>query len=234
LSFVFEPIATVHTPFDDKFGVPRQPGLVQSAKGVIKFRRDAKLAAALRGLDTFTHIWIVFVFDRHGGGPWKAAIRPPRLGGAERIGVLSSRSPHRPNPIGISAVRLDRVDVAAKGGAELHVSGIDLLNQTPVLDVKPYLPYADSLPDAGSGWAAAPIERVNVTCAADVVFPDDVRDLVLQTLSLDPRPAYQKRQMPPGDPAHIGTRFGLRLAEVDVTYEIRGGGFRILNVKPVE
>ena len=230
MNYTFEKIGVMQTPFTDKFGIPRQPGLVASAKGVLKLRPDARLTAALRELETFTHVWIIFVFHRHGGGPWRAAIRPPRLGGSKVVGVLASRSPHRPNPVGMSAVRLDRIDVNAKGGAEVHVSGVDLLDGTPVLDIKPYLPYADSIPEASAGWASAPIPRVPITLAEGVEIPEDVRDWVLETLTLDPRPAFQKRKLPANDPANDGKLFGMTLGAVRVEYEIRDGGFQILSV----
>lgn len=161
----FEPIGVAHTCFKEKFGIPRQPGLVASARAVIKLRNEASLRGALSGLEGFSHLWLVFVFHENGlaaGRTWKPSIRPPRLGGARKVGVLASRSPHRPNPIGLSVVRLDKVIAAAKGGPELHVSGVDLLDGTPILDVKPYLPYADSVPAARAGWADEPIERVEV------------------------------------------------------------------------
>lgn len=234
MSYTFDPIGVVRTPFPDKFGIPRQPGLVQSARGVVKLKSDPKLRAALRALDQFTHVWIVFVFDRHGGGDWKAAIRPPRLGGNRRVGVLASRSPHRPNPIGISAMALERVDLDAAGGPELHVAGVDLLDQTPVLDIKPYLAYADAYPDAGAGWASDPIVRVAVSVASDVVVPVELADLLFETLALDPRPAPQKRKLPVADPAHEGLRFGIDLLGFEITYQIHAGGFRIVRVaRPV-
>lgn len=230
MTFSFEAIGVVRTPFRDKFGIPRQPGLVASAKGVVKLRPDAKLKAALRSLEEFSHVWLVFVFHRHGGGAWKAAIRPPRLGGNRRVGVLASRSPHRPNPIGLSAVRLERVVADAAGGPELHVAGVDLLDGTPVLDVKPYVPYADAIPDAHAGWAAAPIARAEVSVAAGVEMPGDLRDLLFETLALDPRPAPQQRRLPRTDPANEGLRFGIDLLGYEVTYEIHGDGFRVVAI----
>lgn len=223
--FLFKAIAVVRSPFKDKFGIPRQPGLASAAKGVVKFNPDPDLRTALRAIEGFSHIWIVFVFHEHGGRKWKPSIRPPRLGGAEKVGVLASRSPHRPNPIGLSAVVLDRVDLDAEGGPELFVSGVDLLDGTPVLDVKPYLPYADAVSGASAGWAAAPIERVPVSFECSL--PSDVRAMIVEVLELDPRPAYQKRKIPLSSD---GASFGIEIEGFEVKYKIAGGGFIVTDV----
>jgi tRNA-Thr(GGU) m(6)t(6)A37 methyltransferase TsaA len=218
--FEFQAIGVAHTPFKDKFGIPRQPGLASRLKGVIKIANNPDLKTALRELDQFTHIWIVFVFHEHGGRNWKPSIRPPRLGGAQKVGVLASRSPHRPNPIGLSAVRLDRVDLEAQDGPEIHVSGIDLLDGTPVLDIKPYIPYADSIPDADAGWASEPIERVKVKWSREAEAtlhgfdPDgskELKPMILDVLELDPRPAFQKRQLSVNAAEAQGLGFGFDL-----------------------
>ncbi len=232
--FEFSAIGRVQSPFKDKFGIPRQPGLVSQAKGIIKINDDPDLKTALRSLEEFSHLWIVFVFHEHGGRNWKPSIRPPRLGGARKVGVLASRSPHRPNPIGLSAVTLKKVDFDAPGGPELHVSGLDLLDDTPVLDIKPYIPYADSVPEANAGWASAPIPRhpVHFTAEAEQEIktrdPKDeknLRALIIEVLELDPRPAFQKRQLPLEDSKTWGTRYGFDLLGSDIKYEIREDGF---------
>ena len=231
--FHFSAIGFVQTPFADKFGIPRQPGLAAAAKGVIKIKPDPDLKTALRSLEEFSHIWIVFVFHEHGGKDWKPSIRPPRLGGSRKVGVLASRSPHRPNPIGISAVALDKIDFEAAGGPELHVSGVDLLNGTPVLDLKPYLPYADSVPTANAGWASSPIERVAVTIAAGaelVSLTIEDRAMIIEILELDPRPAFQKRQLPAADKNLIGRNFGVKILGFEVKYEISAGGFLVTDI----
>lgn len=235
-SFQFEAIGHVRTPFHDKFGIPRQPGLASQAKGVIKINPDPDLKTALRSLEQFSHLWIVFVFHEHGGKKWKPSIRPPRLGGATKVGVLASRSPHRPNPIGLSAVILEKVDFDAEGGPEIHVGGVDLLDGTPVLDIKPYIPYADSIPDANAGWASAPIAKLPVKFSdeaeAEIKRRDpngskSLRALIIEVLEIDPRPAFQKRQMPPNDPKVWGSRFGFDLLGNDVKYEICDGFFLV-------
>lgn len=234
----FEPIGFVQTCFKEKFGIPRQPGLVSQAAGVVKLRDHPDLRTALRELEGFSHLWLIFVFHEHGSRGWKPSIRPPRLGGARKVGVLASRSPHRPNPIGLSAVRLERVEPDAPGGPELHVRGVDLLDGTPVLDLKPYLPYADSIPDARAGWAEEPIQITPVEFtpeaeehvrAGSAAHPE-LRQLIIEMLGLDPRPAFQKRRFPPEGAASQGTRYGFLLLEYDVKWEIRGGRFRVLEL----
>jgi tRNA-Thr(GGU) m(6)t(6)A37 methyltransferase TsaA len=238
--YTFGAIGRMETCFKEKFGIPRQPGLVTGAQGVIKLKPDPFFKAAVRELEGFSHLWVVFVFHEHDAKNWKPSIRPPRLGGAKKVGVLASRSPHRPNPIGLSALKLERIDLDAPGGIEIHVTGVDVLDQTPVLDIKPYLPYADSIPDARAGWADEPIRRTEVEFtdealasvarkSAECARPD-LRELVVEMLSLDPRPAFQQRRMPPDSPEAQGTRFGFRLFDYDVKWEIRDGKFRVLDV----
>jgi tRNA-Thr(GGU) m(6)t(6)A37 methyltransferase TsaA len=245
-AYRFDPIGVLHTCFKEKFGIPRQPGLVTGAQGTIKLGADPLLRTALRELEGFSHLWVIFVFHDQGLGAertWKPSIRPPRLGGARKVGVLASRSPHRPNPIGLSAVKLERIDLDAPGGVEIHVSGVDVLDGTPVLDIKPYLPYADSIADASAGWAAEPIERVDVEFDETALRAIELRggsgkaaryprlrEMIVEMLSLDPRPAFQKRRMPAGAPEAQGTRYGFRLFEFDVKWEIRDGRFAVLDV----
>jgi tRNA-Thr(GGU) m(6)t(6)A37 methyltransferase TsaA len=223
MNFTFEAIGVIRTPFRDKFGVPRQPGLVPAARGIIELRNDPDLATALRGIDSFSHLWLVFVFHVHDAKKWKPSVRPPRLGGAKKMGVLASRSPHRPNPIGLSAVKLESVDWDHPTGPRIEVSGIDLVDGTPILDLKPYIPYADSFPNASAGWASAAIDKKEVLF--DVTLRDELkriesqehprfRALVTQLLSLDPRPAYQARQNPKSG------EYGFWVFDYDVKYRV--------------
>lgn len=234
LDFQFSAIGVVHTPFREKYGIPRQPGLVSAAKGVIKINDTPDLRTALKSLEQFSHLWIVFVFHEHGGKSWKPSIRPPRLGGATKVGVLASRSPHRPNPIGISAVSIEKVDYEALGGPEIHVSGVDLLDGTPVLDLKPYIPYADSIPAANAGWAEQPIDRYKVDYSPKVLTflldHHELRAMIQEMMELDPRPAYQKRQLPATDAKNAGLKFGIEILGAEVKYEIIEGGFRVTSV----
>jgi tRNA-Thr(GGU) m(6)t(6)A37 methyltransferase TsaA len=239
--FEFEPIGIISSCFKEKFGIPRQPGLVQASKGIIKLRDDPDFRTAIKSLEMFSHLWLVFVFHDHGGNKWKPSIRPPRLGGKIKVGSLASRSPHRPNPIGLSAVTLEKVDVDAPGGAEIHVAGLDLLDGTPILDLKPYIPYADSIPDAKAGWAEDPILRAEVefTPVAIAAIDDRARgyahlkQLIIQMLELDPRPAFQQRNLPLHLPEAQGCLFGIKLLGYDVKYEIRNQKFLVLDVVDV-
>ena len=241
--FEFRAIGVVQSPFKDKFGIPRQPGLASAAKGIIKIDRDPDLKTALRSLEEFSHLWIVFVFHDHGGKKWKPSIRPPRLGGARKVGVLASRSPHRPNPIGLSAVAIEKIDFEAVGGPEIHVSGIDLLDGTPVLDLKPYIPYADLIPHATAGWAEAPIDRVAISFSAEaergfatfalqgqIPTGSALRDLITEILELDPRPAFQKRQLAASDLASDGLDFGIQVLGFEVKYQIKDRGFTVTSI----
>ncbi len=239
--YTFTPIGVVRTCFKEKFGIPRQPGLVSDAEGVIQLIDHPFYRQALRELEGFSHLWIIWIFHRHDAKDWKPSIRPPRLGGARKVGVLASRSPHRPNPIGLSAVRLERVDLDAPGGPEIHVRGVDILDGTPVLDIKPYIAYADSIPDARAGWADEPIIRtpVRFSVQGELATAEraqraggypNLRELVVQMLELDPRPAFQKRRSPPDSPAAQGTRYGFLLHGFDVKWEIRDGEFVVLDL----
>jgi len=245
--FEFEPIGVIRTGFAEKFGIPRQPGMVSEAKGVIELRKHPFLPGACRMLETFSHIWIIFVFHEHGAKDWKPSIRPPRLGGRKKVGVLASRSPHRPNPIGLSAVKLDRIDFDHPKGARIYVSGVDLLDGTPILDVKPYIPFADSIPTANAGWAAAPIEKFEVKFSELSLIsikrhekrmrekdPDaktDLKAIIVEMLELDPRPASQKRKMPAYAAESDGLRFAFTLFDVDVKWEIQGDHFCVIDVE---
>lgn len=237
--FEFSAIGVVQTPFKDRFGVPRQPGLATEAKGVIKLDSDPDLKTALRSLEQFTHLWIVFVFHDHGGRNWKPSIRPPRLGGNTKVGVLASRAPHRPNPIGMSAVVIKKIDLEAAGGPEITVGGVDLVDGTPVLDIKPYIPYADAIPNANAGWASDPIERIPVIFstkaeteirARDGDGSKNLRALIVNILELDPRPAFQRRQLPVDSENALGTRYGIDVLGADVKYEITAEGFLVFDL----
>ncbi len=241
--FEFSAIGVVRTPFKDRFGVPRQPGLAAQAKGVIKINPDPDLKTALRSLEEFTHIWIVFVFHDHGGKGWKPSIRPPRLGGNRKVGVLASRSPHRPNPIGLSAVVVEKIDFDAEGGPEIHIGGVDLVDGTPVLDIKPYIAYADSIPQASAGWASAPIPRYpvifsdeaeNEILKRDPQGKQNLRALIVDVMELDPRPAFQKRQNPVTDSASWGQRYGIDVLGNDVKYELRESGLYVYDIQDLK
>lgn len=200
VSFSFSPIGIISSCYKEKFGIPRQPGLVTAAKAKLVLESNFK-AECVRGLEGFSHIWISFVFHATRQQGWKPMVRPPRLGGNAKVGVFASRSTFRPNPLGLSVVELIDIEIR-KSGVVLHLTGCDLMDGTPVLDIKPYLPYVDSIPDARGGFATnQPENRVKVNFSNEAKLQcrqasgqlgEDVELLVCQVLELDPRPAYQK------------------------------------------
>ena len=238
MNFTIEPIGVLQTCFKEKFGIPRQPGLIQHAHGVLKLKADPFLKTALKGLEGFSHLWVIFVFHEHQSKNWKPSIRPPRLGGAKKIGVLASRSPHRPNSLGLSAMKMERIDLEALGGPEIHLSGVDCLDGTPVVDIKPYLPYTDSIPGAKTGWADEPIQKTPVSFSEQAQqildrlqshYPS-LQSLITGILELDPRPAFQQRKLPASEAAAQGSRFGFRLYDFDIKWEIRNRSFYVITI----
>ena len=191
-----QPIGHVRTCYPEKFGVPRQAGLVPSATGRLTFEREFGREEALRGLEGFSHLWLTFLFHLVAEEETRLSVRPPRLGGNERVGVFATRSPFRPNRIGLSAVRLLGIGEDGEGCPALELGGVDLVDGTPVLDVRPYLPYADAIPGADGGFAGESPASVPVVIdskceEAFAALPAAVQQLVRETLALDPRPRYQ-------------------------------------------
>jgi len=219
---VFQPIGIVHSCFTEKFGIPRQPGLVPAARATLEILPPFDRNEAFRGLDAFSHLWIVFVFHGIDAGKWQPTVRPPRLGGNRRVGVFATRSGFRPNPIGMSSVALESVR-RDHGKMILELSGIDILDQTSVLDIKPYLPYADIIPEAVGGFAADPprsklsidfTPQARQACAMlEKTYPEFV-DLVGQVLRADPRPAYVGK-------GSKRTEFGVKLYGINVRWTVR-------------
>ena len=189
-------IGHVKTCYGEKFGVPRQPGIVPQAQGKLIFEAEFRNADTLRGLDGFSHIWLIFLFHQSIKGSWKPTVRPPRLGGNERVGVFASRSPFRPNPIGLSVVKLDSIDLDHPEGPLVRLSGVDLVDGTPVLDIKPYISYADAIPDTLSGYVNGVPESLEVKWLDGSLrgVNDALKELITATLATDPRPAYQNEQ----------------------------------------
>ena len=185
------PIAYIRTGFHEKFGVPRQSRLADT-KGYIEFVREFAYPEAVRGLEEFSHIWIIWQFSETEKQGWSPTVRPPKLGGNERKGVFATRSPFRPNPIGLSCVKLERIEMS-KSGPILYVIGADMVDRTPILDIKPYLPYADAVPDAVGGFTRQmppPLEVV-FSKEAEMKVPAQKKDILVQLLSQDPKPAYK-------------------------------------------
>lgn len=226
-----DPIGMVRSCFGGKFGVPRQPGLCPSAWGRLVFHEAYRSPEAIRGIDGFSHLWLIFGFHETLAQGWKPTVRPPRLGGNERVGVFASRSTFRPNGLGLSLVKLEGVDLTAAEGPVLLLGGLDLLDGTPVYDVKPYLSYAEALPDATTGFAREEIRRlpVEVDRAATEDFqrlPLRARAVITEALSLDPRPATQV--------ADGGREFGTTLCGCNVRFVVRDGVCRIGRIEKLQ
>ena len=218
-------IARIRSPFPEKFGVPRQSGLVESLQAQIVFEEGFRNADAVRGLEGFSHIWLIWQFSRAVRETWSPTVRPPRLGGNERMGVFATRSPFRPNAIGLSCVKLERIELDSRLGPVLHVSGADLMDGTPIFDIKPYLPYCDSHPEAAGGWTdEAEHRRLQVLFPEELLakVPEGQRGGLLGVLAGDPRPRYQK------DPQRV---YGLRFGDVNVKFTVSGAE---LTVQAVE
>lgn len=222
MEFHFQSIGVIHSCFKEKFGIPRQPGLVPEAKATLELLSPYNRPESLVELAGFSHLWIIFVFHQALRDQWRPTVRPPRLGGNRRIGVFASRAPYRPNPIGLSLVSLEGMD-ASEGKCLLHLGGVDLLDGTPVLDIKPYLPYAEAIPDARAGYAfEAPGAATKVifspeaeaqSAAAESVHPGLTR-LIRQLIAADPRPAYHVGPM-------LRSHYGMRLWEYNVRWEVQ-------------
>jgi len=216
-------IGRVNSPYKEKFAIPRQPGLVSSAKGSITLSGDANNGELVRELEQFSHIWVLFVFHGTQEQGWKPLVRPPRLGGNKKIGVLASRSTFRPNPIGMSVVKLESIEIKDKQ-VTLYISAIDLLDNTPVVDIKPYVPYSDSIPHADAGFAQAqPSSNLQVTFnqqaqTALSEYSKSIPDLALlieQVLAQDPRPAYRQDK-------HDDKVYGMNLYDLNIVWQMKG------------
>jgi len=225
-SYPCEVIGHVESPFKEKFGIPRQPGLV-AAEGNLRMLPPYDDPVMFEGLDGFSHIWLTFVFHANRAQGWQPRVRPPRLGGNARVGVFASRAPFRPNHLGLSVVELLAID--NRDGVRLRLRGLDLLDGTPVLDIKPYVPYTDGIEGAVGGFApAAPEARLAVAFTAEaeaqLAGRSQLRALIVETLSLDPRPAYHA-----DDPGRV---YGVRLVDVDVRWRVVAGRIEVMGLPP--
>ena len=226
-TFSMRVIARVHSEFPSKFGVPRQSGLVEDLESTLIFEPEFRNEDALRGLEGFSHLWLVWVFHQAARREWTPTVRPPRLGGNARMGVFATRSPFRPNPIGLSSVRLAGMERTAEYGTVLRLRGADLVDGTPVLDVKPYVPYADSHPEALGGFAAVPAgAALAVEIPPELLerVPPERREALRGVLAQDPRPRYQE------DPERI---YGFGFAGLEVRFSVAGGVAAVREIRKV-
>lgn len=218
-------IARMHSDFATKFGIPRQSGLVEELRSTIVFEPEFRNPDALRGIEDFSHLWIIWQFSEAVRTQWSPTVRPPRLGGNTRLGVFATRSPFRPNNLGLSSVKLLGVEQTAEFGTVLHVGGADLMDGTPIFDIKPYIPYGDCHPDATGGFtdtAGDFLLRVNFPDDLLTILPEDKQQAAIGVLSHDPRPSYQR------NPDRV---YGLTFAGYDIRFRVEGD---LLTVQSVE
>lgn len=217
-------IAHIHTDFPTKFGVPRQSGIIDSLKATIVFEPEYRNPDAVRGLEDFSHIWLIWEFSEAVRDTWSPTVRPPRLGGNTRKGVFATRSPFRPNAIGLSSVKLDKIVTDPELGPVLHVAGADLMDGTPIFDIKPYIAYTDSHPDAISGFATRPAEyELEVSLSDELLskIPEDQRDSLIAVLAHDPRPQYHD------DPERV---YGMEYGGMEVKFKVDGRRLTVTNI----
>lgn len=226
MEVIMNVIATMKSDFPTKFGIPRQSGLVDELRSTIIFEPEYRNDDALRGIEDFSHLWIIWQFSEAVRQDWSPTVRPPRLGGNTRLGVFATRSPFRPNSIGLSSVRLLEVEHTAEYGTVLHVAGADLMDGTPIFDIKPYIPYADSHTDATGGFTDTAEDfmlEVDFPARLLEILPQDKRRAAVGVLSHDPRPSYQRT------PDRV---YGLAFAEHDIRFTVADGVLHVMEVIP--
>ena len=219
-------VARIHRDFSSKFGIPRQSGLVDALEATVVFEPAYRNPDALRGLEGFSHIWLIWGFSESARDHWSPTVRPPRLGGNVRMGVFATRSPFRPNPIGLSSVRLAGIEMTAEDGPILHVRGADLMDGTPIFDIKPYIPYGDCPVDATGGFApAAPEERLEVQISPSLLerIPPQRLEALRGVLAQDPRPPYQQ------DSSRI---YGFSFAGLEIRFSVSENILTVLEILP--
>lgn len=232
-TFSFQQIGTIHSPWKEKFAVPRQPGLIQDGGGELHLHPPYNQPEAVRGLEAFSHLWLLFVFHQTMEGGWRPTVRPPRLGGNARMGVFATRSTFRPNPVGMSLVELTGI-ITDKGSVVLELGSLDLVDGTPVVDIKPYLPFAEALPEARAGFAQqAPEAAMPVSFSPQALaqiahqqqkYPHLAR-FITQVLAQDPRPAYRKGEAP-------GREYAAWLFDFNVRWQVNEAGTLVTGVDP--
>ena len=224
-TYTLKVIARIRTDLPEKFGVPRQSGLIPELKGKIVFEPEYRNMDALRGLEEFSHLWLIWQFSKAARDTWSPLVRPPRLGGNEKMGVFATRSPFRPNAIGLSCVELEKVELDRELGPVIYVRGVDLMDGTPIFDIKPYLPYADCRNEATGGWTdvlVRPLLKVEFPAEVLEKVPEEHREAVRAVLEADPRPRYQD------DPQRI---YGLTFARRNINVRVDGEMLYVVEVE---
>jgi tRNA-Thr(GGU) m(6)t(6)A37 methyltransferase TsaA len=220
-----KPIALVRSDFPEKFGIPRQSGIVPELSAKIVFEPEYRQVQALRGLELYSHLWLIWEFSKSAGAGWSPTVRPPRLGGNTRMGVFATRSPFRPNPIGLSCVKIESIDLSSSDGPVIYISGADLMDGTPIFDIKPYIPYCDCHPEALGGFAV-PGDRhlLEVNFPSELLqhIPEDKRSALIKVLSADPRPSYH-------DDAH--RVYGMSFAGYNINFTVSDVCLNVIDVK---
>ena len=221
------PIAHIHSDFATKFGIPRQSGLVRQLRATIVFEPEFRNADALRGMEGFSHLWLIWQFSEAVRSGWSPTVRPPRLGGNTRMGVFATRSPFRPNNLGLSCVTFLGLEETEEWGTVIHVGGADLMDGTPIFDIKPYIPYADCQPEATGGFTDTAGEfllEVDFPSQLLQLLPEDKREAALEVLSHDPRPSYQRKP---------GRVYGLTFAGFDIRFTVEENRLTVVSVEKV-
>ncbi len=221
-------IGRIHTDFPEKFGLPRQSGLVSELTGEIVFEAQYKNEQALRGLEGYSHIWLLWKFDVPDTDEFRPMVKPPRLGGNTRMGVFATRSPFRPNPIGLSCVKIEKIDLKTPKGPVIYVSGIDMADNTAIIDIKPYLPYTDCRPMANDGFAGDVIDEghfleVDIKSEDLELFSEDKREALINTLRQDPRPGYTYEDE--------NREYGILFCKKNIRFKVKGNMLKVVKVE---
>lgn len=222
-----KPIARIYTDFSEKFGVPRQAGLAPSLTGKIVFEPEYKNVRAVKELDGFSHIWLIWEFSQCFDSKFSPTVRPPRLGGNRRVGVFASRSPFRPNRLGLSCVKIEKIETGGENAPIITVSGVDMTDGTPIYDIKPYIPIADCIPTASEGYTAQTKKyKISVNCDEKLlsIIPENKRQALLELLSNDPRPAYNNEE---------GKEYGVTFAGFNIRFKYENNGLSVTQIKEV-
>lgn len=222
-----KPIARIYTDFSEKFGVPRQAGLAPSLTGKIVFEPEYRNIRAVKELDGFSHIWLIWEFSQCSDSKFSPTVRPPRLGGNRRVGVFASRSPFRPNRLGLSCVKIEKIETGGENAPIITVSGVDMTDGTPIYDIKPYIPIADCIPTASEGYTVQTKKyKISVSCDEKMlsIIPENKRQALLELLSNDPRPAYNDEE---------GKEYGVTFAGFNIRFKYENNGLSVTQIKEV-